>query len=675
MMYRKYFHWYLFLLIINSLLPAMLNAQEMQGQPLIDSLSGELPKTHNDTTEIQILARLAVELSANDSKAALNYAEQCMKLSQKAKWVKGTGLAYQAFARTYYEISEYTTAQQNAMKAYEIFETIHDKNKMASSLLTIANTYQELGYYTKAIENDLAALRLFEAVGNKKGMSAAYNNVGNGYYQILDYDKAILNYNKALIIDKELNDKYGIGSAIDNIASAFLDEKKYDSANVYNLQGIHFFEEINHQPALARIYFNRGNLLMKLHDAKSAYAFYERAISINKKLGIKRQLSTNYGGIGELYLSLVKDSSAKYILSPLFKTDKRTLLKKSNDYFIKSITLSKSIGDIYTLMSYTGMESETQERLGNYAKALAFHKEYMTYKDSIFNDENRKKLAALENERLAEVKNKEIQLLKQQQSLEASENKRQKLVRNIILVSVGIGAVLSFLFIWSYNRRKKSAFEKQVSEVEMKALRAQMNPHFIFNSLHSINKYVVDNDKENASVYLSKFANLMRRILESSREQEIPLEKDLEALELYMQLESLRFQNRFTYTIQIDPGIDKENTLIPPLLLQPFAENAIIHGINDVENGLIKISINKENDMIRCVVEDNGVGRGNVSTVVQDENRKSKSLAVKIVNERLNIINQLKKVNAAINIFDLRDAANKPGGLRVEILLPLELAF
>ena len=146
-------------------------------------------------------------------------------------------------------------------------------------------------------------------------------------------------------------------------------------------------------------------------------------------------------------------------------------------------------------------------------------------------------------------------------------------------------------------------------EVEMKALRAQMNPHFIFNSLHSINKYVMDNDKKNASVYLSKFASLMRLILENSREQEVPLEQDLQALELYMQLESLRFKNSFTYHIEVDERIDKENTLIPPMLFSHLLKMQFCMECIIKKMVIIKINVQKENEMIRCVVEDNGSGR------------------------------------------------------------------
>ena len=218
-------------------------------------------------------------------------------------------------------------------------------------------------------------------------------------------------------------------------------------------------------------------------------------------------------------------------------------------------------------------------------------------------------------------------------------------------------------------------FGKQVLQTEMKALRAQMNPHFIFNSLHSINEYIMENDKDRASEYLSKFARLMRLVLENSREQEVPLESDLAALELYMQLESLRFANRFQYRIKIDPGIDRENTLIPPLMLQPFAENAIVHGIKDKGDGLIKIDIHAENNsMLRCIVEDNGAGR-ETPAMAKETRGERKSLGMKIMQERLNTINQLKKAKAAVYIFDLKDAENKPGGLRIELLLPLKLAF
>jgi tetratricopeptide (TPR) repeat protein/two-component sensor histidine kinase len=674
MITSKYFFFLLFSLLITNVTANTLYAQALQGQSLIDSLLQELPKAKNDTSKAKIFYSLSGAFAPNDSATALNYASQCMDISKHAKWSKGVGLAHHAFANAYYEITEYALSLQHSSEAYDIFKNLNDKNNMARELLMMVSSYAESGYSTKAIEKGIEALRLFESTNDKQGLEKCYIHIGGCYFYNGDFDKAIENYDKALILYKESNNKYGIASVFDNIASVFINEGKYDSANIYNLQAIKIFEEINNLRELGTAYFNRGNILKKLYDAKSAYEYYMRAVEINKKLGIKMQLADDYGVIGELYLDLATDSSKKYIISPLFKTDKRSLLKKGQYYIRQTLSMSKNEGDIFLLMTYNDLASQTEEQLGNYKAALAFHKEYMLYKDSIFNDENKKKVAQLENQRLAEVKDREIKLLAKDKTLQASEIKRQRLIRNIIITGIIAAAIFSFFLIRSRNRRQKTIFDKQVLETEMKALRAQMNPHFIFNSLNSINKYMMENDKENASVYLSKFSNLMRLILENSREQEVLLEDDLHALELYMQLESLRFKKRFAYTIETDPAIDK-NTLIPPLLLQPLVENSIIHGLQNKESGIIKISVQKEDNVIKCVVEDNGRGRRDVIAMEANGDDKHKSLGIKIINERLSIINRLKKAKAAVSIFDLKDAENKPKGLRVELSLPLQSAF
>src|SRR3954467_12426947 len=167
------------------------------------------------------------------------------------------------------------------------------------------------------------------------------------------------------------------------------------------------------------------------------------------------------------------------------------------------------------MMEETILLSETEALAGNLKAALALHKEADTYKDSIYNDANKRKIAALENQRLAEVKDKEIQLLNKDKALQASEIKRQTLIKNIIILAVVVAAIFAFFLTRSFIRRRKVTFDKQVLQTEMKALRAQMNPHFIFNSLHSINRYMMENDKVNASEYLSKFAKLMRLVLEN----------------------------------------------------------------------------------------------------------------------------------------------------------------
>ncbi|MBS1565809.1 MAG: histidine kinase, partial [Bacteroidetes bacterium] len=219
-------------------------------------------------------------------------------------------------------------------------------------------------------------------------------------------------------------------------------------------------------------------------------------------------------------------------------------------------------------------------------------------------------------------------------------------------------------------QKKEALFRAQASDTEMKALRAQMNPHFIFNSLNSINDYIDKTDTVTATRYTTKFAKLMRLILEHSGQKQIPLADELQALELYLQLEALRLHHAFSYEIKIDRDIDPSNTLIPSLLLQPFVENSIWHGLSKrPSGGKISIEAVKEGDMLCCIVEDNGIGR-DASARQQDTRPGGKTaLGMKLTQARIDIINREKQSRAGVQVTDLNP------GTRVELRIALELSF
>ena len=226
---------------------------------------------------------------------------------------------------------------------------------------------------------------------------------------------------------------------------------------------------------------------------------------------------------------------------------------------------------------------------------------------------------------------------------------QQRITRNAIIagsIILLLGGMISFLFYKrkrdAVTRQNEAELKAEISETEMKALRSQMNPHFIFNSLNSISDYISKNNTAIADEYLTKFAKLMRLVLENSEQKEVPLASDLNALELYMQLEALRMKNKFTYEIIVDETIDQENTLVPPLILQPFVENSIWHGIAKKEGpGKIIVLIKKEGSMINCIVEDNGIGRPEIKdvTALKDSTGR-RSLGMKITKERIDILNK-----------------------------------
>ncbi len=217
----------------------------------------------------------------------------------------------------------------------------------------------------------------------------------------------------------------------------------------------------------------------------------------------------------------------------------------------------------------------------------------------------------------------------------------------------------------------KAAYEKKIAEVEMSSLRAQMNPHFMFNSLNSINNFILKNDPENASGYLTKFSRLMRLILENSRSEWVSLENELKALELYTELEALRFENSFTYSIQARNDVDVETTMVPPMIIQPYVENAIWHGLmhRKEPGSALLIEVWKMDGAVYIKIEDNGIGREEAARRKSKSALSQKSHGMKITAQRLDIVNKLYNAGAKVEITDLKDQDGRPAGTHVLLKL------
>ncbi|MES2647751.1 MAG: histidine kinase [Bacteroidota bacterium] len=197
-------------------------------------------------------------------------------------------------------------------------------------------------------------------------------------------------------------------------------------------------------------------------------------------------------------------------------------------------------------------------------------------------------------------------------------------------------------------------FEKKISQVHMNLLRAQMNPHFIYNSLNSINSFILKSDRANASNYLTKFSRLMRLILDNSRNEWVTLENDLKALDLYIQLEALRFNQAFSYTIKNESITPSDGLLLPPMLLQPFVENAIWHGLlyRTEPGGQLQISVTERNKRLYISIDDNGIGRKAAATKKAKSALQQKSYGIKITEERIATVNQVFKTNVKVTFTD-----------------------
>ena len=246
------------------------------------------------------------------------------------------------------------------------------------------------------------------------------------------------------------------------------------------------------------------------------------------------------------------------------------------------------------------------------------------------------------------------------------------------LAIILLGSIAYLFYRWRIQqvRREENVkvqYERELADVKMSALRAQMNPHFIFNSLNSIEYYIINNEQDKAVDYLGRFSRLIRLILQNSKSSVIPVKDELEALKIYMEMESMRFDHLFDYEIKTEAGLNIEGVEIPPMIIQPYVENAIWHGLMQKKNekGKIELILRQIKNAILCIVEDNGIGRDAANKLKSKSATKRKSFGMRITSDRLDMLNKLTNANAAVQVFDLKNDDGSAAGTRVEIIIPL----
>jgi tetratricopeptide (TPR) repeat protein len=586
-----------------------------------DSLTNILTQNKTgDSNRVRALLNLANILIYNNPDLSMKYTDEAMQLSQKIKWQKGIALSYRQKGYVYYISSDNLHAMDYYLKALKAGEAMNNNFFNATIYNNIANIYADLKNYKKALDYYSKYLSISQEIKSKTDEMNGFINIGDIYTEMNNLPVGLDYFNKALSLANETGNKR-IGAAILN---------------------------------------NLGEIFIKHDNYVMAFTDFQKSLSLAEETGNMNAKATTLNGLGEIYLN-------------------QKSYKQAEDYSKLSLQLSKKLGDISWQANALETLSKTYEKQNDFSKALNTYKQAVVLKDSTLTDEKKQDITRLEMQYNFDKKEAEVKAANdKKQALAAAEINKQKVLRN---ASLGIGSILvlvSIAGIILYKRRKdtlekkkEAEFNAQVAYTELKALRAQMNPHFIYNSLNSINDYIDKHDTEMATLYTTKFAKLMRMILENSEQKEVPLANDLKALELYMQLESMRMQNKFSYEIKVDEDIDQENTLIPPLILQPFVENSIWHGISKKQGvGKILIHIQKNGNMINCIVEDNGIGmKESADTKTEKEMLLKKSFGMKITKSRIDIINKMKKSNAAITMSNLEE------GTKIEIKLPEELAF
>ena len=387
--------------------------------------------------------------------------------------------------------------------------------------------------------------------------------------------------------------------------------------------------------------------LEKMYD--SALYYYNKSLVYNLASKNYGASANALGNIGTIYRDLGRhDVSVKYYMKGLEHA------RKINDYY--------DLRWIYEDMSmmYLGMK-DTSRAFDTYVLFKRFN-------DSLMIQERSKGLSDAVLRYETETRNKEVELL----SLRLKNNRLLNYgfaVFTFMIITIGI---LLFSGSKLKEKRRISEMNRKISEITQANLRQQMNPHFIFNTLNSIQYYMYQHDKLATNNYLTKFSNLMRKILDNSQHTSVTLSDELSALRLYLELENLRFKDKFDYEINIGPNIDPLLYKIPTMLIQPYVENSICHGLIPLERkGKVKIDLKLEKDYLLCVIEDNGIGRDAARERKLKRGDNHNSLGTQITASRLDLVNALYGTSLKTIYTDLKNNSGESEGTRVEIHIPI----
>ncbi|MBT8180874.1 MAG: tetratricopeptide repeat protein, partial [Eudoraea sp.] len=532
--------------------------------------------------------------------------------SVKESYYAGASYALNKLGIAYRDYSLYDKAIKLHQMALDASVENNNTEFQIYSLTMLSSVYRQTEAIPSALDCAQKAIDLAESleqpsVNIKRNLNFSVNSIGHIYRTLGQYDLAVANFRKWIALETELGNLTGLAMNYKDIGECLEAESKLEEALENYERSLAFNEKIGSKRI--HVISNLGIAHVYVHQNKinEALEIFESIFELSKDLGDMKITSEIYLNIGWAHLQNKNFEAAE-----------------------KNLNKGLEIAKKYNLLS--GMEeaysflADLWESQDDFKKSKEFFLEAVDVEEKISNDRNRRYVADLITRSETEKKNNQIQVL-------AKENEiiNLKLRRNQNTLLIGALLVALFtLMLYILHRQTQLKSDKKLLTLEQSMLRSQMNPHFLFNSLNSIKLYIINNEKKNAVHYLNKFSKLVRKILESSSVREIPLAEELETIELYMTIENIRFSNEIDFKIIVDEGIDPHIVKIPSLILQPFLENALWHGLSSKEGEksiLLQISKDKEG-YINISITDNGVGREAAEKLKESKVLKRKSVGI-----------------------------------------------
>lgn len=571
-----------------------------------------------------------------------------LEIRQKLKQERYVARAYNNIGQVYSDLGRFDKAIENYMQSKICKEKTNDKKGTGIVLTNMGNATFLMGNYDESIQLYQEALDIFEELDFKLGIIHTLNGIGLVFENLSNFNKAIESYTKALEISKEIGDVVQVANLYHNIGNVYTLQDDYDKALEYYKDALDIREEMNDRDGIAGLLHNIGYTYISRKEYKKALEYLHKALKINKQIDDNYDIILSYNTIGICYRELGD-------------------FNKANEFLNRSLDIANEL-DVKELIQQNYKEmSILYELAGNKNKALELYKLHVEIKDSIYNIELHNRISELQAKYETEKKEKEINILSKENEIQKLQLSQNRIIIIGLLALFIIAILIAILLVRQFRLKAKS----KTIELEQKLLRTQMNPHFIFNSLTSIQNVIFEDDKLLAGQYIADFASLMRLILENSKEEFVTLDKEIDTLKYYIELQKLRYEGKFDYQINIDPELNTDLVLVPPMLAQPFVENSIKHGfINMEKKGMISIDLKKENNHIKYDIMDNGIGREKSNEIKRKVEVKYKSFAIEITKERLARLKRNRYNKYLFKITDLKED-NYPTGTLVSFSIPI----
>lgn len=644
---------YGFLIILWTIIAATANAQSSP----FDSLNLVIEKLPEDSAKVNayIDGALWLHNKLKNSTAEEELLQKGNILAQRIGYKHGIAECDNLLGVFYRESSRYAEAIDLHTKALALAKDLNDSVLLAYTLNNLGVAYRRLDENQKAFQYHLEAYKIADLSNDKRNLTVAINSIGNIQLSLGNYREAIDEFKKSLEIEQSVNNNLGIAINYANIGAAWEGLDSLNKAITLYQKSLTYNEKAQSMTGIAICCNLLGNAYLEKQQYDIALGYLQRALSVHNQVHDKINVAENHITIGKILLK--KGQPDKAIASMHLGLD-----------------LARQINSRSMLIEAWKALASAEVIKGNYKNAFNVLNLAYQYRDSLYVEQASPQMAKMRTLYEIEKKDNQIKLLQQANQIKLLKLKRHRL----IAISSGAFIILGIIALFLYNRHRKIREHRALLQYELQSLRSQMNPHFIFNSLNSIHKYIWSNDQELASDYLTKFSRLMRLILENTRFKSVILLNEIEFLNLYLELEEVRCNHSFSYHISVSPQLNPDEVLIPSMIIQPFVENAIWHGLVYKESGEGKLEIRlyEKDHLLYCEIEDNGIGRKKALEIKQQKVATHQSLGIQVTEERVKLLQEISgNKNTRVNIEDLENDDLQAKGTKVILQLPIEYAY